>query len=180
MLIPGLLAVVAVGGCGSSGQTCTAIGSPPGINVLAPEVPGEATSGESASGEAPSGEAPSGESQPGGPEPGDPAPGGTTPTAPAPSGDGLVPTDLVLEACWDGTCQEYEVSRHWSSEPQRGFVEIRELPAEPVRVTLVADGRRLNPVTVVPEPVRPNGDECPALGPAASVTVDRDAAVRPG
>lgn len=138
MWIPGLLAVVAVGGCDSSAQTCTAIGSPPGIGVIGPEA--------------------------------------STPTAPDPASG-----DMRLEACWDGTCREYEVSRRWSaSDPRRGFAEIRELPTEPVRVTLLAGGRRLGPVTVVPEPVTPNGDDCPALGPAASVTVDRHGTVRPG
>ncbi|MBB3050059.1 hypothetical protein FHS23_001054 [Prauserella isguenensis] len=152
MWIPGLLTVVAVGGCGSSGPTCTAIGSPPGISVHGLESPAGT------------------------------APGGTVPTAgtPTATGDDPASGDMTVEACWDGTCREYEVSRHRSSDPRRGFAEIRELPTEPVRVTLVADGRRLGPVTVVPEPVRPNGDDCPAFGPAASVTVDRHGTVHPG
>lgn len=151
MWIPGLLAVVAVGGCDSSGQPCTAIGSPPGIGVVGPEPPT-------------------------GTAPGGTAPGASASTAPDPA-----PGDMRLEACWDGACREYEVSRRWaSSDPRRGFAEIRGLPTEPVRVTLLADGRRFGPVTVVPEPVRPNGDDCPALGPAASVTVDRHGTVRPG
>lgn len=126
MWLPGLLALGALGGCGSGVQECTAIGSPPGIGV---------------------------------------------------SGPGA--SEMVLEWCRDGTCREHAVTR-WSADPQHGFADIPELPAEPVRVTLTADGQRLDPVTVVPEPTYPNGEDCPAGGPAASVTVDRHGNVRPG
>ncbi|GAA1200865.1 hypothetical protein [Prauserella alba] len=126
----GLSVLAVLGGCGADGQTCTAIGSPPGISIDGPGVP-----------------------------------------------DALL-GDAVLEACWNGDCREHDV-RRWSSDRQHGFAEIRELPAEPVRVTLVAEGRRLGPVTVTPEPTWPNGEECPAGGPAASITVDRNGTVRP-
>ncbi len=74
----------------------------------------------------------------------------------------------------DGSCSA-------SSSPDGtlvGFVDLPQLTAGPVRVrgTLTTPRGRtaLTEVTVAAEPTRPNGADCPAGGPQASVRVTAD------
>lgn len=74
----------------------------------------------------------------------------------------------------DGSCSA-------SSSPDGtlvGFVDLPQLIAGPVRVSgsLTTPGGRtaLAELTVVAEPTRPNGADCPAGGPQASVHVTDD------
>lgn len=71
----------------------------------------------------------------------------------------------------DGSCSA-------SSSPDGtlvGFVDLPQLSAGPVRVsgvlTTAGGGSTLAEITVVADPTRPNGPDCPVGGPQASVRV---------
>jgi hypothetical protein len=118
--------------------------------------------------------------------------------APRPAGPDVA--DATLEACWAGECQTHPVglfpsttaveetcsgdrpedvcsARSRETGGKHGFVELPDLPAEPVRLTLTATdatGARLagRTLDVTPKMVYPNGPECDAGGPQARLTVD--------
>lgn len=159
--LPAMAFVLAAAtGCGASagaggGHQCTAIGSPAGISV-------------------------------------DVAADMATKT----SGDGK------LRVCWDGVCHTREVSLRASTKPtnetcgpevcssqltrtgrEHAFASVPKLPAAPVRATLTLSGSGGAPLVretlrVTPEKTYPNGPDCGAGGPQASLVVGPSGKVR--
>lgn len=115
----------------------------------------------------------------------------------APAGIGVkVPTELAnrtadatLTACWDGTCRKRTL-RLRESEPEGqpvirpGFAVVRDLPAKPVRVTLVFKDPRGTTlldrrISVTPKPTYPNGRDCSPAGHQARLTVTEEGSLIP-
>ncbi|MFI8997500.1 hypothetical protein [Streptomyces sp. NPDC053542] len=96
--------------------------------------------------------------------------------------------DATLTACWDGTCRKRTL-RLRESGPDGpvawpGFALVRDLPAKPVRVTLVFKNPRGTTVldrrvTVTPKPTYPNGPDCSPAGNQARLTVTEEGALIP-
>lgn len=88
-------------------------------------------------------------------------------------------TRTVTEGCEEGVCSARQVP----TGGKHGFVDIRDLPVNPVDVTLSMTDLRGSKVvaqtlSLTPKPSYPNGPDCGAGGPAAGITVDANATAR--